>query len=105
MESNWYSPYTQPQAAQPPAKKKRRGLKITMITLSVLVLIVASCLVFREEPAAAEGGASGFSFHFGPGEDGSYQFSFDRPDGTDEDGYSENYEDFFENYYTGYETA
>ena len=105
MESNWYSPYTQPQTPPPPVKKKRSGLKITMIALSVLVLIAASCLVFRGEEKTAEAGTSGFSFHFGPGEDGGYQFSFDRPDGMDEDGYFENYEDYFENYYTGYEAA
>lgn len=102
MENNWYSPYTEPQ---PPVKKKRRGMKITMICLSLLVLIAASCLIFREERKDTEAGPAGFSFHFGPNEDGDYQFSFDRPDGTDEEGFHEDYEDFFENYYTGYETA
>lgn len=120
MENNWYSPYTEPQP-QPPVKKKRRGMKITMITLSLLLLIAASCLVFREERQQDEAGQAGFSFHFGPDEDGSYQFSFDRPGsadedgepsfpfsfpgGTDEDGFAEDYKDFFENYYTGYEAA
>lgn len=106
MENNWYSPYTEPQPQpQPPVKKKRRGLKITMLTLSLLVLIAASCLIFREEKSAPADAPAGFSFQFGPGEDGGYQFSFDRPDGMDEDGFFENYEDYFENYYTGYEAA
>ena len=107
MEQNWYSPYTEPQP-QPPVKKKRRGMKITMITLSVLLLITASCLIFRDSRQDKDGktdGSSGFHFQFGPDENGEYQFSFDRPDGMDEDGYFENYEDFFENYYTGYEAA
>ncbi|MBE6968680.1 MAG: PDZ domain-containing protein [Ruminococcaceae bacterium] len=104
MENNWYRPYTEPQP-QPPVPKKRRGMKTTMITLSVLVLIAASCLVFRDKREGENGSAAGFSFHFGPGEEGGYQFSFDRPDGMDEDGFYENYEDYFENYYTGYEAA
>lgn len=105
MENNWYSPYVEPQP-QPPVKKKRKGMKITMITLSVLLLITASCLIFRDSKSAdGESGPSGFSFSFGPGEDGEYEFSFDRPDGMDEDGFYENPEDFFENYYTGYEAA
>ncbi len=131
MENNWYTThesvtndswYAQnssgpayggaPQPQKP--KKKHRGLKITMITLAVLVLIVASCLIFRDR-RLSDGKSSAFSFSWNmpdqgdSSDSGNGGFRFSTPDGnddsTDNGDYSDNYSDYFDNYFGTYEAA
>ena len=112
--SDWYAPRRapqpqpqprpQPQYRPQPQKKKHTGMKVTAITLCVLLLIVASVYAFSD---ALDGGwtfrqrepDSSHSFTFeipGPGDSDTPQ---DDGGATMPEDYDEDYKDFFTWYY------
>ena len=117
MEKNWYESEADdgrgswyasvPAPTYVPPEKKHNGWKIACGILSVLLLIALSGYLFRgdaSEEAPIEGSDSGFALPWNSGEgEGS-------GDGNQENsglpgGFSDNFMDFFDNYYTSIEQA
>ena len=111
--SSWYAPPA-PAAAQkapPPRKKKHTALKVTAITVCVLLLLVASVYAFSDS----------FGLHWSVrrgGEEKDYDFSFRLPGGEEPpaekpketpaelpEEYDKDYKDFFSKYYTAEEDS
>ena len=111
--SSWYAPPA-PAAAQktpPPRKKKHTALKVTAITVCVLLLLVASVYAFSDS----------FGLHWSVrrgGEEKDYDFSFRLPGGEEPPAekpketpaelpgdYDKDYKDFFSKYYTAEEDS
>lgn len=112
--SSWYAP-SAPAAAQkapPPQKKKQHTtLKVTAITVCVLLLLVASVYVFSDS----------FGLHWSVrhgDEENRYDFSFELPGGKETpaeppsdspaelpEEYDKDYRDFFSKFYTAEETT
>ena len=111
--SSWYTPPA-PAAAQkapPPRKKKHTALKVTAITVCVLLLLVASVYAFSDS----------FGLHWSVrrgGEEKDYDFSFRLPGGEEPpaekpketpaelpEEYDKDYKDFFSKYYTAEEDS
>ena len=111
--SSWYAPHA-PAAAQkapPPRKKKHTALKVTAITVCVLLLLVASVYAFSDS----------FGLHWSVrrgGEEKDYDFSFRLPGGEEPpaekpketpaelpEEYDKDYKDFFSKYYTAEEDS
>ena len=111
--SSWYASPA-PAAAQkapPPRKKKHTALKVTAITVCVLLLLVASVYAFSDS----------FGLHWSVrrgGEEKDYDFSFRLPGGEEPpaekpketpaelpEEYDKDYKDFFSKYYTAEEDS
>lgn len=106
--SPWYDqslPAAAAAGGKKKPRKKRTGLKITAISLCVLILIVASAVAF------SDGTIFDFSYDRAPagnasenapsGNSGNSGSTKPAPD-VDEDGYFRNFNDFFAEYYTSY---
>lgn len=90
----WYRQYSvQPraEAPAPPPKKKHTGMKVTMIVLCVLILIVATAFAF-----SSDNSFDGQSSAYYPVPETSPSL----PSSSGHDDYSDDFRDFFNNYYT-----
>ena len=116
MQDNWYAPrengdagwyalpekQTAPAAAGPAAVRPRRthqGLKVTMIVLSVLILIAASCLIF----SGKNGGL--LSRNTGDAGDSSGLEGLLPDAGSDSGDYAKDFRDYFKQYYDSTDTT
>lgn len=122
--SAWYS-QTLPAPESPRPRKKRTGLKVTMIVLCVLILVAATALAFSgsfvgsDEPAGqpslSQPGSSSAVPTPGLDEDGTPSTDTDVHDpseffggeypgegftDSDGDGFPDDYRDFFDSFYT-----